>query len=139
MRKEKENKQNSLSSILTRIMMLCARIARAILLLSVKITESGLRFFLFSFSFLFYFRFIFHCFYFQNSGLGLKVICHTVTSVTSDGVVTTLIMELKRREQKVLEQSDIIQHGYHMLASCFTHGHLGQGAQQLAWTICRSI
>jgi len=31
---------------------------------NVKITESGLSFFLFSFSFLFYFIFIFHCFYF---------------------------------------------------------------------------
>jgi len=30
--------------------------------------------------------------------LGLEVICHTVTSVTFDGVITTLIMELERRE-----------------------------------------
>jgi len=66
----------------------------------VKITESGISFFLFSFSFLFYF--IFYLFFivsiFRTLGLGLKVIGHTVTSVTSDGVVTTLIMGLKRRE-----------------------------------------
>ena len=35
---------------------------------------------------------------FRTLGLGLEVIGHTVTSVTSDGVVTTLITELKRRE-----------------------------------------
>jgi len=61
--------------------------------------------------------------------LGLEVIGHTVKLVTSDGIVTTLIMELKRRKQKVLKQSDVIQYGHHMLASCFTHGHLGQGTQ----------
>jgi len=26
---------------------------------------------------------------------------------------------------KELEQSDVIQHGHHMLASCITHGRLG--------------
>ena len=35
--------------------------------------------------------------FFRNQGLGLEVIGHTVTSVTSDGVVTTLITRLKRR------------------------------------------
>jgi len=53
------------------------------------------------------------------------VIGHTATSVIPDGVVTTLITGLKRREEKILEQSDVIQHGHHMLASCFTHGNLG--------------
>ena len=47
--------------------------------------------------FLFYFRFIFHFSIFRTLRLGLEVICHTVTSVTSDGVVTTLITELKKR------------------------------------------
>jgi len=41
-----------------------------------------------------------------------------------DGVVTRLIMGLERRKWKVLEQSDVIQHGQHMLASCYTHGYL---------------
>jgi len=58
----------------------------------VKITENGLSFFYFL-SHLFFIVSIF-----RTLGFGLKVICHTVTSVTSDGVVTTLIMELKRRE-----------------------------------------
>ena len=35
-----------------------------IVVTNVKMAESRLSFFLFSFSFLFYFRFIFHCFYF---------------------------------------------------------------------------
>jgi len=35
---------------------------------------------------------------FRTWGIGVEVIGHTVTSVTSDGGVTTLIMELKRRE-----------------------------------------
>jgi len=55
-----------------------------------------------SFYFLSHFYFIFDLFFivsiFKTLGLGLKVIGHTVTSVTSDGVVTTLIMKLKRRE-----------------------------------------
>jgi len=55
-----------------------------------------------SFYFLSYFYFIFDLFFivsiFRTLGLGLKVIGHTVTSVTSDGVVTTLITGLKRRK-----------------------------------------
>ena len=35
---------------------------------------------------------------FRTLGLGLGVICHTVTSVTSDGVVTALITKLERSE-----------------------------------------
>ena len=86
--------------------------------LSVKIVRSRHSFLLFSFP-------IFNLFsIFRTLELGLEVIGHTVTSVTSDGVVTTLITRLKKRKQKVLEQSDIIQHEYHMLASCLTHGHL---------------
>ena len=76
------------------------------------------------FLFLFYFLLIyFSSFYFQNSGFRVRVISHTVTSVTSDGGVTTLITELKKRKQKILEQSNVIQHKYHMLTPCFTHGH----------------
>jgi len=54
------------------------------------------------FNFLSHFYFFFDLFFivsiFRTLGLGLKVIGHTVTSVTSDGVVTTLITELKKRE-----------------------------------------
>jgi len=35
---------------------------------------------------------------FRTLGLGLKLICHTVTSVIFDGVVTTVITELKRKK-----------------------------------------
>ena len=41
---------------------------------------------------------ILHFSIFRTLGLGLEVICHTVTSVTSDGVITTLITELKKIE-----------------------------------------
>ena len=41
---------------------------------------------------------LFSSFYFWNSGVRVRVICHTVTSVTSDGVVTTLITRLKEKE-----------------------------------------
>jgi len=44
------------------------------------------------FSLLFYFYFSI----FRTLGLGLEMINYTVSSVTSDGVVTTLITELKR-------------------------------------------
>jgi len=59
-------------------------------MMSVKITESRLCFFL-SFSH-FYFSI------FRTLGLGLEVIGHTVTLVTFDGVVTTLITGLERRK-----------------------------------------
>ena len=103
---------------------------------SVKIVNGGLYFILFFHFILLYFSFVF--FYFQNnSGQGLSVTLSHQSQI--DGVVTRLIMRLGRRKQKILEQSDIIQHGQHMLASCYTHGHLGQGAQQLARTMGNSI
>jgi len=55
----------------------------------VKIAESELCFFLFAFSFLFFSIF-------RTLGLGLEVIGYIVTSVTSDGVVTTLITRLEK-------------------------------------------
>ena len=55
----------------------------------VKIEEYVLSFFLYSY-------FIFSIF--RTLGLGLGVICHTVTSVTSDSVVTALITKLERSE-----------------------------------------
>ena len=104
----------------------------------VKIVDSGL-YFIFSFHFiLFFFSFFFLIFYFQNnSGQGLSVTLSHQSQV--DGIVTRLITGLGRMKQKVLEQSDVIQHGQHMLASCYTHGHLGQGAQQLVRTMSNSI
>ena len=52
--------------------------------------------------FIFLFYFIFDLFLifsiFRTLGLGLEVISHIVTSVTSDGVVTTLITGLERRK-----------------------------------------
>jgi len=44
------------------------------------------------------FQFIFHFSIFGTLGLGLEVIGHTITSVTPDSVVTTLIIGLERRE-----------------------------------------
>ena len=64
----------------------------------VKIIKSKLSFFLFSFSFLFSFGFIFYFLYFRTLGLELEVISHTVTSVTSDSVITTLIIGLNRKK-----------------------------------------
>ena len=64
----------------------------------VKIEECGLSFFFIFFLILFSFQFIFHFSIFRTLGLGLEVIGHTVTSVTSDGVVTTLIMELEKKK-----------------------------------------
>jgi len=54
--------------------------------------------FLFSFLFLFFILIILHFPILRTLGLGLEVIGHTATLVTSDGIVTTLIMGLKRRK-----------------------------------------
>jgi len=55
-----------------------------------------------SFYFLSHFYFPFNLFFhfsiFRTLRLGLDVISHTVTSVTSNGVVTALITELERRK-----------------------------------------
>jgi len=65
---------------------------------NVKIKECKLSCFFIFFLILFSFQFIFHFSIFRTLGLGLEVIGHTVTSVTSDGVVTALITGLERRE-----------------------------------------
>jgi len=54
--------------------------------------------FLFPFFIFISFSVILHLSIFRTLGLGLEVICHTVTSVTFDGVVTTLITGLKRKK-----------------------------------------
>ena len=58
----------------------------------VKIKDCRLSFLYFLFELSFIFLFL------ETLGLELEVIGHTVTSVTSDGAVTTLITELKRRK-----------------------------------------
>ena len=106
--------------------------------ITIKIIDGRL-YFISSFHFiLLFFSFSFLIFYFQNnSGQGLSVTLLHQSQI--DSIVTRLITGLGKRKQKVLEQSDVIQHGQHMLTSCYTHGHLGQGAQQLARTMGSSI
>ena len=68
---------------------------------NVKTVKSRLSFFYFSFD-------LFLCFLFIALGLGLEVISHTITSVTSDDVVTTLITELEKREVEGSRKSNVI-------------------------------
>jgi len=63
-----------------------------------KIEEDRLSFFFIFFLILFFFQFIFHFSIFRTLELGLEVISHTITSVTSNSVVTALIMGLERRK-----------------------------------------
>ena len=58
----------------------------------VKIKDCRLSFLYFLFELSFIFLFL------ETLGLGLEMISHTVTSVTSDSAVTTLITGLKRRK-----------------------------------------
>ena len=64
---------------------------------TVKIKEYRLSFFYFLSHFIFL-SIYFHFSIFRTLGLGLEVICHTVTPVTPDGVVTALITELGRKK-----------------------------------------
>ena len=64
----------------------------------VKIEDCGLSFSLFYFLILFSLIYFFIFSIFRTLGLGVEVIGHTVTSVTSDSVVTASIMGLKRRK-----------------------------------------
>jgi len=57
-----------------------------------------MNFILFYFIYFHFILIILHFSIFRTLGLGLEVIGHTVTPVTSDGVVTILIMELERRK-----------------------------------------
>ena len=109
---------------------------RYTLLQIVKIIDNGLNFyFCFLFYFLLFFSFLLFFYFQNNSGQGLSVTLSHQSQL--DGIVMRLIMELRRIKQKELEQSDIIQHRHYMLASYITHGHLGQGAQQLAYFIAQ--
>jgi len=65
-------------------------------MLRLKIIDLVVLYFILSFYFIFDLFLIFPIF--RALGLGLEVINHTVTLVTSDGIVTTLITGLKRRK-----------------------------------------
>ena len=52
----------------------------------------------FPFSFFIFISIILHFSIFRTLGLGLEVIDYTITSVTSDSMVTTLITELEKKE-----------------------------------------
>ena len=56
-----------------------------------------------------------------------------------DGEVTRQIMKPGENLVEDWKTDDVIQHGHHILISCPTHGCLGQGAQYLAQTTCRTI
>jgi len=64
----------------------------------VRKQNNGLQLILFSFFIFILFSIILHLSIFRTLGLGLEVIGYTVTSVTFDGVVTTLITGLKKKK-----------------------------------------
>ena len=78
---------------------ICNELLKYHLFIFVKIEECELGFFFIFFLILFSFQFIFHFSIFRTLGLRLEVINHTVTPVTSDDVVTTLIMGLERMKK----------------------------------------
>jgi len=78
-----------------------------------------LSYFYFSFDLLLIFLFL------EQLGLGSEVICHTVTSVTIWWCGYNIGHETWENEVEGSRTNDIIQHEYHMLTSCSTHGHLG--------------
>jgi len=65
---------------------------------SIRVQNNGLYFILFYFFHFHFHLIILHFSIFRTMGLGLEVISHTVTPVTSNGMIITLIMELKKRE-----------------------------------------
>ena len=68
-------------------------------MLIVKIEDYRLSFFFIFFSHFIFFDLFFHFFsIFRTLGLEVEVISHTVTSVTSDSMVTVLITGLKKRK-----------------------------------------
>ena len=79
--------------------------------------------------FIFHFHFILFSFliflFLEKLGLGSEVIGHTVTSVTIWWCGHNIGHETWENKVEGFRINDIIQHGYHMLTSCSTHGHLG--------------
>ena len=64
----------------------------------VRKQNNGLQFILFYFFIFISFSIILHFSILKTLGLGVEVIGHTVTSVTFDSVVTTLITGLERKK-----------------------------------------
>jgi len=64
----------------------------------VRKQNDRLQFILFYFILIIFILIILYLFIFRTLGLGLEVICHTVTSVTFNGVVTTLITGLEKKK-----------------------------------------
>jgi len=73
--------------------------------------------FYFSFGFIFYFLFL--------EQLGLGLIGHAVTSVTTGWRSHKTDHETWENLVEDSRTNDVIQHGHHMLASWTTHGCLG--------------
>ena len=84
----------------------------------VKIAENGLHFY-------FYFYILFYFIFLEQLGLGLEVIGHTVTSVTTWWYSHNIDHETWKNGVEVSRTNDVIQYESHMLTSCSTHGHLG--------------
>ena len=79
--------------------------------------------FFFLILFLFFFSLSFLFLFLEQLGLGL--IGHAVTSVTSCWQSHKTDHKTWENLVEDLRTSDVIQHGHHMLASCITHSHLG--------------
>ena len=95
-------------------------------LVIVKIKESGLNLFYLSFIFLFIFIFLSIYFYFLFlEQLGLGLIGHAVTSVTTWWHSHKTDHRTRKNSAKDSRTNNIIQHGHHMLALWTTHGCLG--------------
>ena len=82
--------------------------------------------FIFIFLLFFYFiLFYFHFLFLEQLGLGLEVIGHTVTSVTTWWCGHNIDHETWKDGVEGSRTNDVIQYRPHMLTSCSTHGHLG--------------
>jgi len=90
---------------------------------TVKIEESRLDLFYFYFYFYFSFDLFFYFLFLKQLGLGL--IGHTVTSVTTWWHSHKTDHETWENLVEDLRTNDIIQYGHHMLTSWTTHSGLG--------------
>ena len=78
---------------------------------------------LFYFLFLFSFHFIFYLLFLEQ--LGLELICHIVTSVTTWWHSHKIGHKTWENLVEDSRTNNVIQYGHHMLASWTTHGCLG--------------
>ena len=88
-----------------------------------RLKKLDLIYFIFLFTFYFIFNLFFHFLFLEQLGLGL--IGHAVTSVTTRWCSHKTDHKTWEKEVESSKTSDVIQHGQHMLTSCSTHGHLG--------------